>query len=252
MGKFNQMKSDIESIIKQFSGKVGIIVKVDGEEIFSKNENKIFQSASLIKLFILEALLEKISLGELSYSDKKIVDSTDKVPGFGVLKILDDNLNITIKDLATLMITLSDNTATNMLIDILGTDYIQNFIERRDYHETQLQRKMYDSDARERGLDNFTSVRDTLKVLENLYCDETALFILKNQLCNSKIPLYFFRKVEIAHKTGDLTDIEHDAGRIFFKNSFVDLIILTEGENKEGVLLNNRLGEYIYENFKNY
>lgn len=252
MGKFNQMKSDIESIIKQFSGKVGIIVKVDGEEIFSKNENKIFQSASLIKLFILEALLEKISLGELSYSDKKIVGSTDKVPGFGVLKILDDNLNITIKDLATLMITLSDNTATNMLIDVLGIDYIQNFIEKRNYHETQLQRKMYDSDARERGLDNFTSARDTLKVLENLYCDETALFMLKNQLCNSKIPLYFFRKVEVAHKTGDLTDIEHDAGRIFFKNSFVDLIILTEGENKEGVLLNNRLGEYIYENFKNY
>lgn len=251
MKRFDQLKSNLQNIINEFSGKVGIIVKVDGEEIFSKNESKIFQSASLIKLFILEALLEKISQGELSYSDKKNVDSMDKVPGFGVLKVLDDNLSVTIKGLATLMITLSDNTATNMLIDILGIDYIQSFIEKKSYYETQLQRKMYDSEARERGLDNFTSARDTLKVLENLYCDETALFILKNQLCNSKIPLYFFRKVEVAHKTGDLTNIEHDAGRIFFKNSFVDLIILAEGENKEAVLLNNRLGECIYENFKN-
>ncbi|MGL4863982.1 MAG: serine hydrolase, partial [Cetobacterium sp.] len=125
MERFDQLKSNLQNIINEFSGKVGIIVKVDGEEIFSKYESKVFQSASLIKLFILEALLEKISQGELSYSDKKSVDSMDKVPGFGVLKVLDNNLNVTIKDLATLMITLSDNTATNMLIDILGIDYIQ-------------------------------------------------------------------------------------------------------------------------------
>lgn len=189
MERFNQLKSNLQNIINGFSGKVGIIVKVDGKEIFSKNESKVFQSASLIKLFILEALLEKISHGELAYSDRKSVNLSDKVSGFGILKILDDNLNLTIKDLATLMITLSDNT---------------------------------------------------------------ALFILKNQLCNSKIPLYFFRKVEIAHKTGDLVNIEHDTGRIFFKNNFVDLIILAEGENKEAILLNNRLGECIYENFKKY
>lgn len=69
---FDQLKSNLQNIINEFSGKEGIIVKVDGEEIFSKNESKIFQSASLIKLFILEALLEKISQGELSYSDKKV------------------------------------------------------------------------------------------------------------------------------------------------------------------------------------
>lgn len=62
----------------------------------------------------------------------------DKVPGFGVLKVLDDNLSVIIKDLATLMITLSDNTATNMLIDILGIDYIQSFIEKKTYYETAL------------------------------------------------------------------------------------------------------------------
>lgn len=62
----------------------------------------------------------------------------DKVPGFGVLKVLDDNLSMIIKDLATLMITLSDNTATNMLIDILGIDYIQSFIEKKTYYETAL------------------------------------------------------------------------------------------------------------------
>lgn len=252
MKKFDLIKCDIENIISQFSGEVGIIINVNGETLFSKNKDKIFQSASLIKLFILEALLEKVSQNKLSYDDKKNIDSLDKVPGFGVLKVLDNNLNVTIKDLATLMITLSDNTATNILINILGIDYIQNFIEKKGYYDTQLQRKMYDSIAKERGLDNFTSAQDTLKVLENLCGNEIALYMLKNQLCNSKIPLYFFRKVEIAHKTGDLTNIEHDAGRIFFKNNFVDLIILTEGENKEAVLLNNRLGEYIYENFKNY
>lgn len=59
MERFNQLKSNLQNIINGFSGEVGIIVKVDGKEIFSKNESKVFQSASLIKLFILEALLEK-------------------------------------------------------------------------------------------------------------------------------------------------------------------------------------------------
>lgn len=250
MEKFNQIKVNIEKIIEEFSGEVGVIVRVNDEDVFSKNEDKVFQSASLIKLFILEALLEKISQKSLSYSDRKSINFIDKAPGFGVLKVLDNELSVTIKDLATLMITLSDNTATNILIDILGIENIQNFINKRGYSGTKLQRKMYDFEGKKRGLDNFTNAKDTLKVLQNLYSDETALYILKNQLCNSKIPLYFFRKVDVAHKTGDSDNIEHDAGRIFFDNIFVDLIILAEGENKEAVLLNNRLGECIYENFK--
>ncbi|MEG0136870.1 MAG: serine hydrolase [Cetobacterium sp.] len=246
----NELTKQIQVIVDEFQGEVGIIVREGTKNIFSKNEEKIFQSASIIKLFILEALLEKIENNSFSYNQRVLLKNEDKVAGFGALKLLDENINLTIKDLATLMITLSDNTATNMLIDLIGIEYIQEFIKRKGYLETRLERKMFDYIAREKGLDNYTSARDSFRVLKNLSKNYIALDILKNQLCNSKIPLYFFRKIEVAHKTGDLINIEHDVGTLFFKNTSVDLIILAEGQNKDAVLLNNYLGEAIYNFYK--
>ncbi|WP_297596160.1 serine hydrolase [uncultured Cetobacterium sp.] len=248
--EIDDLNKQIDVIINEFQGEVGIIVKENTKNIFSKNETKVFQSASIIKLFILEAMIEKIENKTLHYNEKITIKEDEKVPGFGVLKLLDKNLSITIKDLATLMITLSDNTATNILIDILGIDFIQEFIRRKGYFETKLERKMFDNVAREKGLDNYTSARDSFRVLKNLSANSIALDMLKNQLCNSKIPLYFFRKIDVAHKTGDLTNIEHDVGTLFFKNTSVDLIILAQGDNRDAVLLNNYLGEVIYNYYK--
>ncbi|MEG1183975.1 MAG: serine hydrolase, partial [Cetobacterium sp.] len=164
----NELTKQIQVIVDEFQGEVGIIVREGTKNIFSKNEEKIFQSASIIKLFILEALLEKIENNSFSYNQRVLLKNEDKVAGFGALKLLDENINLTIKDLATLMITLSDNTATNMLIDLIGIEYIQEFIKRKGYLETRLERKMFDYIAREKGLDNYTSARDSFRVLKNL------------------------------------------------------------------------------------
>ncbi|OON99614.1 MAG: hypothetical protein ATN35_01490 [Epulopiscium sp. Nele67-Bin004] len=147
------------------------------------------------------------------------------------------------------MITLSDNTATNILIDILGIGFISDFIKRKGYENTRFERKMFDDEGRKAGLDNYTTARDAWISLDNLCKNDTALSILKAQLCNSKIPLYFFRKAEVAHKTGDMVEIEHDVARIFAGGMRVDLAVLANGNNKDAVLLNNRLGECVYNYF---
>ncbi len=247
---YDELKKQIQKIADEFTGVSGISVKINNKTIFSQNADKEFLAASIIKLFIFQALIQKINSGDLSYTDKIKIDSNDIVPGFGILRFLDDIPYMTVKDLAALMITLSDNTAANILIDILGIPYIDDFIKKNNYTNTRFERKMFDGKAKQKGLDNYTTADDTSRVLDNLCKDKTALAILKSQLCNSKIPLYFFRKTEVAHKTGDMTNIEHDAARIFFKNIYVDLIILADGDNKEAILLNNRLGECIYNYFK--
>ncbi len=206
---YDDLKKQVTEITDGFSGVAGVILKVNGDEVFSRNPDRVFLAASIIKLFIYEALIEKIDCGILSYNDKIKKKPEDIVQGFGILRFLDGGLSLTIKDLATLMITLSDNTATNILIDILGIGFISDFIKRKGYENTRFERKMFDDEGRKAGLDNYTTARDAWISLDNLCKNDTALSILKAQLCNSKIPLYFFRKAEVAHKTGDMVEIEH-------------------------------------------
>ena len=82
-----------------------------------------------------------------------------------MLQYMHAGLNITLRDCATLMIILSDNTATNLLIDYLGIEKINNEIRRLGMQKTALQRKMMDAEAKARGLDNFTSAQDVHVIL---------------------------------------------------------------------------------------
>lgn len=240
------MLNEVKNILKDKSGITAIIIKDSKGNRIDINPEVTFPSASLIKLFVL------LSVTKDDYKNKVKLKNDEKVGGFGMLQTLDEGLELTVKDLCYLMICLSDNTATNMLIDYLGIEKINKIIIENGFKNTVLGRKMMDMEGKKRGLDNFTSAEDVLKVLEILFQDENNLNILKKQMCNSKLPLYFFRKAEFAHKTGDLVGVEHDAGRLFLNNEYIDIVVLTKDleNNKDGVIINNLVGELVYNRYK--
>lgn len=240
------MENKIREILSKYSGIFSVVIKDSFGKRIAINEDTVFLSASIIKLYILSCI------SKLDYDKKIILKDKDKVEGNGLLKSLNSGLEFTVKDLAYFMICLSDNTATNILIDYLGMANINRFIKEDGYCDTILGRKMMDSEAKKMGKDNFTSSKDSEKVLDILCNDEECLDMLKNQACNNKLHLYIPEEEILAHKTGELPSVEHDIGRLYFNNGWVDILVFTQDlkENIDGILINNEIGKIVYEYYK--
>ena len=133
---------NIEKVIKDslinFDGKVALYYDDLNGNILKINEKEKYNSASCIKIFILIELFNQISNEainrkmELTYLDKYYVN------GSGVMRYLSKSIKLPILDIATLMMIISDNVATNILIDFLGIDKINKTIENISCRDTKL------------------------------------------------------------------------------------------------------------------
>ena len=109
---------------------------------FAYRPDEPFPSASTIKVFVLQALLEEVEADRVRLEDERVVQASDMVTGSGVLKTLTPGRAYPLVDLATLMIAVSDNTATNVLIDLLGIERVRASIVRHGWSRTQAMGKL--------------------------------------------------------------------------------------------------------------
>lgn len=219
----------IKDRLSKLEGKIGVYYKnlSTGEEIFSSRSEK-FEAASVIKFTIMIEALNQIEHGKLSYDTKVILKDEYKVPSCGALNYVHEGLEFTIQDLYTLMIIISDNTATNMLINILGMDNINKTLEDLGAVKTKLNRLLFDSDASKKGIENYIAVEEMGMLLEKLYKDELISKeaskemkrVMLEQQINHKIPFYI-SDVPIAHKTGEDDGITNDIGIVFAEKPFI-------------------------------
>lgn len=125
MEKYTEWKKEIEKIISEVKGQVSVsFYDLDKNIAFSIDGNKKVLSASMIKLLILAELMRQVSEAKLSLSQKIILTDSMRVGGDGILKVLDSGHQFSLKELAKLMIVVSDNEATNILIDLLTMENI--------------------------------------------------------------------------------------------------------------------------------
>lgn len=211
--------------------------------IYMNGESNTIQShrvraASMIKVYILSYLFEKIDKGEISLQDVYVLKSSDKVGGSGVLYGYESGSVLSIDTIARLMITESDNTATNILIDKLGLENINSYIAIQGYKDTQLNRKMMDVNAIDKGIENYTSAQDLGNWFLKLAKGEMA-----SDLSNKQMIYYLLGQTDtecisaalpnriIAHKTGELAGVYHDGGIIYNtnRNDYYILILLSDG-----------------------
>lgn len=143
------------------------VLDLSSGRLVGTDEGVPFPVASTIKIHLLAALGELDAAGELSLSDTVRLDP--KSPGSGVLTYLDDLAELTWRDLATLMIIVSDNTATNLTIERIGIERMEGFLRTWGLEETRLQRKMHDHEAVAEGRENVASARDLLRMLALLH-----------------------------------------------------------------------------------
>ena len=257
MEKYTEWKKKIEKIISQVEGNVCInFYDLNKNNGFSVNGDKKLLSASMIKLLILAELMKKISENKFSLSDTVMMANFMKIGGDGVLKELNTGHHFTLKELATLMIIISDNQATNILIDFLGMENINQLGKELDLKETFLGRKMMDAEARKKGYDNYTCADDISLLLKLIYqeklinkeASQLMLDILLRQQQGERLQRYLPSDIKIAHKCGDLDNLENDGGIIWLGGKAYILVILTNGmPNLQCKQIIGKISKFVYD-----
>ncbi|MFC1722320.1 serine hydrolase, partial [Patescibacteria group bacterium] len=140
----DDLKTKIEVELAKLPGEVGLFVKfLKSEKLVVKNENTQFWAASVIKLPILVEFFKGVAEGSINPTSKIKVKTENIVKGSGIIHLLNEDLEFTLLDIAKLMIILSDNTATNELIDLLGTENVEKNMNSLGLKNTTLRHKMF-------------------------------------------------------------------------------------------------------------
>ena len=138
------------------------------------------------------------------------------------------------------MISESDNTATNMLIDRLGFACLNDNFKKIGLKDTNISRRMMDFRSRKAGKENFTTASDLAHILEKIYkkklinkaYSQMCLDFLKKQKIKDRIPVKLPAGTLVAHKTGLEKGICHDAGIVFTPRGDFLICVLTRHKNK--------------------
>ncbi len=231
-----KLENEINNLVNEFGYPVGIAFKdLKSGEVFLYNEKEIFPTASAIKIEILIHLMKEYLNGKINVFENIPVNL--KVGGSGLLQFFDQsNLNLSYYNLAVLMIQQSDNSATNILINRLGMDNINQTIQSLGLTQTKLQRVMMDFEARKTGRENLSSPLDKLKLLELIYRSEIFPDTINNEIIKilsipKSTPLLNGIEDEIllASKGGELDDVRCEMG-IFYCGKF-DYILIVMTKN---------------------
>ena len=223
-------KDRIVESLKAQQGHVGFYYKnlTTGEE-FGYQEEEQYIAASVIKLPVFMCVAKWIAEGKASWDDRIKVTHDSKVPICGALTLFSDEPLVDLRTLCRLMISLSDNCATNLLITHFGIPAYKEEFARLGLKNTVLARILFDPSPVTGNLRNYIVPKEMGVLLEQVYrrtfvSEEVSAFIeevLLLQQINHKIPGYLNYSVEIAHKTGEDEDISLDVGIVFTKQPFI-------------------------------
>ena len=169
-----KLRNDLQRLAIDASGVVGIsVVDLSSGQRFGVNEELVFPQGSAIKIPILIELFRRADRGELNLTDRLPVRANSQVGGSGLLQYFSDGgSELSLHDLAIAMIVLSDNSATNVLIDRLGMDQVSRTMAEMGAGQTKLQRKMIRPEESAKGNENLSTPKEAADLMVRIArCD---------------------------------------------------------------------------------
>lgn len=227
---WQKMSERVSRIAQRTDGVLGVVVKdlTSGEEL-AINADNVHPTASCIKIAVLTELYrqsEQGGPGKAKLSDAYVVNASDLVPDSYIMGGLTPGVTrLTDRDLATMMIAVSDNSATNVLIDKVGMENVNAMLDTLGLTHTRLRRKMMDIKAAQEGRENVATPRELASLLEQIYAGKVLnkemtvdFFNMLSTGKDSSIPKLLPGSVKIANKPGELDGVRNDVGIVFVKD----------------------------------
>jgi len=237
---WQELQQRLKVEISQFKGEAGIVIKdlKTGWE-FSYEKTKLFPSASLAKIPLMAACFLAADQGRIKLDRNIALKSSDKLTGSGVLKDMPAGTTFSVERIIGLMIYDSDNTATNIVTNLVGIDYLNSAFKSFGLKNTDLSRRIADYQSRDRGIENYTTAEDMALLLDKIYrrslgnksVSDQCISMLKLTRLNDRIPKYLPVDITIAHKTGLEKGVCHDAGIVFTRKDDFIIVVLTKHAN---------------------
>ncbi len=229
------IESVIEARLPEAPGEVAVVLtRLDtGERIYSYNAETQMPSASTIKVLVLAEIMRRVEAGELSLDQRITVPEKAKLLD-SIIGCLEQS-DYSLRDLAVMMIIESDNTATNVLIDLVGMAPVNRLGAELGLPATSLQRKMLDWEAAKAGRQNYTSAADMDRLMTMIgrhellspkSCDE-MIAMLNMQKDIESFKRYMPEDLVVAHKSGSLDCLEHETGIFWVPGNEYVLTIFT-------------------------
>ena len=234
--KLEQSLQEYVNSLTQNNSEISLYIKDLSTEYEIKiNSDKEIPSASLVKIPIMAAVYELAEKGDLSLNEKLTYKKKYRCGGSGIIKRCRYGTKFTIRELVELMITLSDNVATHMLIDRIGIKNLNKIFKELGLKNTNIDRFVMDLQARNKGVENYTTAEDIGLLLEKIYRGKLVskeasiemLLIMLKQRISDRIPKKLPTQVAVAHKTGLMKDVCHDAGIVYTNNGDFIICVLT-------------------------
>lgn len=267
-----KLEAELRSIVAASGAEIAVAFKtLDGRSELLIEPDVAFHAASTMKVPVMIELFKQADAGKLSLQDPllvrnefhSIVDNSLFTLSSGAdsdkAVYAADGRTLTLAQLCEAMITVSSNFAANLLIEKLGVENIRNTVTQLGAEGMQVLRGVEDQKAFDKGLNNSTTARGLMVLFERIGSgtavgrkpDAAMVDILKRQKFNDGIPAGLPKNVAVAHKTGNITRIHHDAGIVFAKRPYV-LVILVRGiqDSKQSGALMAKMSRAVYNNVR--
>ncbi len=231
---------DLVATIEQSSGgTVGMAVSVPGQEAWSHNGQRQFKAASTVKIPLMAEIYRQIDRGERTLDEPHRLTAADKAAGSGVLLHLHDGIEVTLEDLIYLMISISDNTATNMLIDFAGMGAVNTTMRELGMVDSTLARKMKGRPAIEGEQENLATPEDYVAAVEAILdgraastssCEAMTAMLTRQQNAR-RIARYLPEREDVrwGSKTGSIKGVTNDVGFVETPAGRMVIAIFCEG-----------------------
>jgi beta-lactamase class A len=138
-----KLDDQVKPLVANFKGKVSLFAKnLDTGETYALNADEKVRTASTIKIAVMIEAFARVAEGKIKWTDEVVLTKEKKVSGSGILTELSDNLHLTLRDAVNLMMILSDNTATNLVLDVLTTDAVNARMESLGFKNIKIMRRI--------------------------------------------------------------------------------------------------------------
>src|SRR5579872_3987528 len=232
---WQRLSAELDGLVAEFPGAAGLYVRdlVTGGQV-AVNEQELFPTASTIKIHILARLMQRAEAGEIDLARKVVIDDAVRVPE-GVLMYFDLPEELTVRDIAVLMIIVSDNTATNLCIDWATIDGTNTMLRGLGLSQTTLRRKMQDQASVIRGDENVASPLEVVQFLEILHRGERlSRFVCTETLAILKKPKRGYlapglpQDIVMANKPGGMDRVRCDGGIVYHQRRPYAICVMTK------------------------